>query len=36
VSRDVAVWRDISNGATDEEMDARGRKSLAFVRSKLA
>jgi D-psicose/D-tagatose/L-ribulose 3-epimerase len=36
VSRDVAVWRDISNGATDEEMDARGRKSLAFVRGKMA
>jgi D-psicose/D-tagatose/L-ribulose 3-epimerase len=36
VSRDVAVWRDLSSGATDEDLDARGRRSLAFVRSKLA
>lgn len=36
VSRDVAVWRDMSNGATDEDLDARGRRSLQFVRSKLA
>jgi len=36
VSRDVGVWRDISNGATDEQLDELGRKSLAFVRSKLA
>ncbi len=36
VSRDVGVWRDLSGGATDEELDARGRRSLDFVRSKLA
>lgn len=36
VSRDVAVWRDLSGGATDEQLDEWGRKSCAFVRSKLA
>jgi D-psicose/D-tagatose/L-ribulose 3-epimerase len=36
VSRDVAVWRDLSNGATDEELDVRGRRAGQFVRSKLA
>ena len=36
VSRDVGVWRDMSNGATEAELDARARRALAFVRSKLA
>jgi D-psicose/D-tagatose/L-ribulose 3-epimerase len=36
VSRDVAVWRDLSNGATDEELDVRGRRAGQFVREKLA
>ncbi|HTT70930.1 MAG TPA: sugar phosphate isomerase/epimerase family protein [Anaeromyxobacteraceae bacterium] len=36
VSRDVGVWRDLSNGATDEELDRQGREALAFVRRKLA
>jgi D-psicose/D-tagatose/L-ribulose 3-epimerase len=36
VSRDVAVWRDLSNGATDEELDVRGRRAGQFVRNKLA
>jgi D-psicose/D-tagatose/L-ribulose 3-epimerase len=36
VSRAVGVWRDMSNGATDEQMDERARRSLQFVRGKLA
>jgi D-psicose/D-tagatose/L-ribulose 3-epimerase len=36
VSRDVAVWRDLSGGASDAQLDEWGRKSLQFVRSKLA
>jgi len=36
VSRDVAVWRDLSGGASDEQLAERGRRSCAFVRSKLA
>ena len=35
VGRNVAVWRDLSNGANDEEMDEHARKALAFVRSKV-
>ena len=36
VSRDVALWRDLSNGASDEELDRQGREACAFVRRKLA
>jgi D-psicose/D-tagatose/L-ribulose 3-epimerase len=36
VSRDVAVWRDLSNGASDEELDRQGRAACNFVRGKLA
>jgi len=36
VGRNVAVWRDVSEGATDQELDMQARESLAFVRSKLA
>jgi D-psicose/D-tagatose/L-ribulose 3-epimerase len=36
VSRDVALWRDLSDGATDADLDARARRSLAFVRGQLA
>jgi D-psicose/D-tagatose/L-ribulose 3-epimerase len=35
VSRAVGVWRDMSNGATDEQMDERARRSLQFVRNQL-
>ncbi|WP_250494946.1 sugar phosphate isomerase/epimerase family protein [Caballeronia sp. GAWG1-1] len=35
VSRAVGVWRDMSNGATDEQMDERARRSLQFVRGHL-
>jgi D-psicose/D-tagatose/L-ribulose 3-epimerase len=36
VSRDVAVWRDLSDGATDEDLDVRGRRAQEFVRKMLA
>jgi len=36
VSRDVAVWRDLSGGATDEDLDLRGRRAQEFVRKMLA
>jgi len=36
VSRDVALWRDLSRGASDEELDRQGREACAFVRRKLA
>ena len=32
VGRDIRVWRDLSNGATPEQMDAEIRKSLAYLR----
>ncbi|MCF7914590.1 MAG: sugar phosphate isomerase/epimerase [Spirochaetaceae bacterium] len=35
VGRNVALWRDLSDKATDEEMDARARESLQFVCGKL-
>lgn len=36
VPRDVALWRDLSSGATDEELDRQAREACAFVRRKLA
>jgi D-psicose/D-tagatose/L-ribulose 3-epimerase len=33
VGRDIKVWRDISGGATQEEMDAAVAKSVRFLRS---
>jgi D-psicose/D-tagatose/L-ribulose 3-epimerase len=36
VSRDVAVWRDLSGGASDEQLDVRGRRAQEFVRKMLA
>jgi D-psicose/D-tagatose/L-ribulose 3-epimerase len=36
VSRDVAVWRDLSDGASDEQLDVRGRRAQEFVRRMLA
>ena len=36
VSRAVGVWRDMSNGATDEQLDERAGRSLQFVRGHLA
>lgn len=35
VGRDIALWRDLSGGATDEEMDQAAKKALNFVRGKL-
>lgn len=35
VGRNVALWRDLSNKATDEELDELARESLKFVRSKV-
>lgn len=36
VGRNVAVWRDMSNGANDEQLDLLACNSLQFVRGKLA
>ncbi len=36
VGRNIAVWRDLSDGATDKQMDEMARKSLQFVKQKLA
>ena len=36
VGRDIALWRDLSEGATDAQLDAAGKKALEFVRAKLA
>ncbi len=36
VSRDVALWRDITNGASDAQLDQWGREACAFVRKKLS
>jgi D-psicose/D-tagatose/L-ribulose 3-epimerase len=36
VSHDVALWRDLGKGASDEELDRQGREACAFVRRKLA
>ena len=36
VGRDIALWRDLSKGASDEQLERWGRDSCAFVRSKLA
>jgi D-psicose/D-tagatose/L-ribulose 3-epimerase len=36
VGHNIALWRDLSGNATDEQMDEKGRAALAFVRSKLA
>lgn len=36
VARDVKVWRDLSNGATTEEMDEMIRESLVFLRNSFA
>lgn len=36
VGRNIAVRRDLSDGATDEEMDEMARTSLQFVKQKLA
>jgi len=36
VGRNVALWRDLSGNASDEELDVLGRRSLEFVRGKLA
>ncbi len=36
VSRDVALWRDLSGGASPELMDRWGREACEFVRRKLA
>lgn len=33
VGRDIQVWRDLTNGATPEQMDDMIRKSLEFLRS---
>ena len=34
VGRDIKVWRDLSDGATPEQMDENIRSSLKFLRSK--
>ena len=34
VGRDIKVWRDLSDGATPEQMDENIKKSLEFLRSK--
>lgn len=36
IGRNISVWRDISEGASDEQMDEMARESLDFVRGKLA
>ncbi len=36
VGRDIKVWRDLSNGATEEQMDENIRKSLIFLRDAFA
>ena len=35
VGRDIRVWRDLSNGATLEELDRDASESVAFLRSTL-
>ncbi len=35
VGRNIALWRDLSGNASDEQMDEMARKSLGFVRNKL-
>jgi D-psicose/D-tagatose/L-ribulose 3-epimerase len=35
VGRDIALWRDLSRGATDDDLDELARRALAFVRDKL-
>lgn len=35
VGRNVALWRDLSDNASDEDLDKLARESLQFVRSKL-
>jgi D-psicose/D-tagatose/L-ribulose 3-epimerase len=32
VGKDIKVWRDISNGAGEQELDEEARKSVAFIR----
>lgn len=36
VGRDVALWRDLSDNASDAELDILGRQAQEFVRGKLA
>ena len=36
VAQDVALWRDLSKGASDAQLDEAAKKALAFVRGKLA
>lgn len=35
VGRDIRVWRDISQGATDLEMDQKIKDSVAFIKAKM-